>query len=52
MTEDEWEMIGAFVERRQLRPPTERGKPFGTDIRSWVVLLARAVAWRLSKWQP
>ena len=45
-------MIGAFVERRQLRPPAERGKPFGTDIRSWVVLLARMVGWRPSKRQP
>ncbi len=51
-TEDEREMIGAFVVRRQLRPPTKRGKPFGTDIRSWVVLLARMVGWRLSKRQP
>ena len=52
LTEDEREMIGAFVERRQLRPPAERGKPFGTDIRSWVVLLARMVGWRPSKRQP
>ena len=28
-------MIGAFVERRQLRPAAERGKPFGTDICSY-----------------
>ena len=49
---DEREMIGAFIERRQLRPPAERGKPFGTDIRSWVVLLARMVGWRPSKRQP
>ena len=52
LTADEREMIGAFVERRQLRPPAERGKPFGTDIRSWVVLLARMVGWRPSKRQP
>lgn len=44
--EDERQMIGTFVERRQLRPPAERGKPVGSDIRSWVVLLARMVGWR------
>ncbi|MXY70035.1 MAG: IS4 family transposase [Acidobacteriia bacterium] len=52
LTQDELAMIGAFVERRQLRPAAERGKPFGTDIRSWVVLLARMVGWRPSKRQP
>ena len=52
LTGDERAMIGAFVERRQLRPPAERGKPIGTDIRSWVVLLARMVGWRPSKRQP
>ena len=31
--QDERAMIGAFVERRQLRPAAERGKPFGPDIR-------------------
>ena len=46
---DEREMIGAFVERRQLRPLAELGKPFATDIRSWVMLLARMVGWRPSK---
>ncbi len=49
---DEREMIGAFVERRQLRPPAEPGRPFGTDIRSWVVLLARMVGRRPSKRRP
>ena len=52
LTEDEREMIREFVERRQLRPPAERGKPLGTDIRSWVVLPARLVGWRPSKRQP
>ena len=52
LTGDEREMIEAFVERRQLRPPGERGQPLGTDIRSWVVLLARMVGWRPSKRQP
>ena len=49
---DEREMIAAFVERRQLRPPGERGQPLGSDIRSWVVQLARMVGWRPSKRQP
>ena len=40
-----------FVERRQLLPP-EQGRLFRTDIRSWVVLLARMVGWRQSKRQP
>ena len=52
LTQDEPAMIGAFVEHRQLRPAAERGKPFGTDIRSWVVLLARMVGTRPSKRQP
>ena len=52
LSEDERAMIGAFVERRQLRPPAERGTAFGSDIRSWVVLLARMVGWRPSKRQP
>ena len=52
LTQDERAMIGAFVERRRLRPAAGRGKPFGTDIRSWVVLLARTVGWRPSKRQP
>ena len=34
LRQDERAMIGAFVERRQLRPAAERGKPFETDIRS------------------
>ncbi len=49
---DERTMIGAFLERRQLLPLAERGKPFGTDIRSWVLLLARMVGWRLSNRHP
>ena len=52
LTEDERTMIGAFVERRRLRPPAERGTPFGTDIRSWVVMLARMVGWRPTKRHP
>ncbi len=52
LTEDEREMIGAFVERRQVRPPAERGKPFATDIRSRVALPARMVGWGPSKRQP
>lgn len=42
-----------IVERRQLRPPGERGNSFGTtDIRTWAVLLARMMGWRPSKRQP
>ena len=52
LTEDERTMIGAFVERRRLRPSAERGTPFGTDIRSWVVMLARMVGWRPTKRHP
>ena len=51
LTADEREMIGAFVERRQLLPPADQGRPFRPDIRSWVVLLARMVGWRQSKRQ-
>ena len=35
LAQDERAMIGAFVDRRQLRPAAERGQPFGTDIRSY-----------------
>ena len=32
LAQDERTMIGAFAERRQLRPAAEHGKPFRTDI--------------------
>ena len=49
LTADELAVIEDVTEAERLRPPRERGQPVGTDIRSWVVLLARLLGWRPKK---
>ena len=49
---DDWKMIGAFLERRKLPPPTERGEAFETEIGSYVLFLARMAGWRPINRQP
>ena len=52
LTRDEMLMIWVQVKNKQLQPPGERGRPPPTDIRSWVILLARTTGFRPSKRQP
>ena len=52
LSADERAVVERVVVAERLRPPRERGQPFGPDIRTWVVLLARMAGWQPSKRHP
>ena len=48
-TSDDLAVIAEVTEAEQLQPPRARAQPWGTDIRTWVVLLAGLRGWRPKK---
>lgn len=52
LTEDEREAICIVVRGERSLSPAEHGWPFPSDIRSWMVLLARIAGWQPSIRHP